>query len=113
MHEEILFAIAKPTPRTLNRQKANYELLKRITNNKRVCLLADTTHAAAQDKETRDYSVKEMPNVFKAMAIVSASYFGRFISYIFLRLKKQPIPIQVFAAEKEAQVWLKKIEAEH
>lgn len=110
MEHEVLFAIANAKPRSLEKQKTDYDLIRKITNNKRVCVLIDTTLAVAQDKVTRTYSEKELPNLFKAMAFVSASSFGRFITYVFLKLKKQPIPIGIFSTEKEAREWLKKID---
>lgn len=104
----ILYAVSKTTPRTLERQIANYELIAKITGNKKVCLLSDTTNSSPQDKETRDYMAAHLPDLFKAMAVISASSGGRFITNIFLALKQQPIPIRFFTDEEEAKAWLMK-----
>ena len=37
----ILCANSKSVPRTLEKQKANYDLVRQITGNRLVCLLAD------------------------------------------------------------------------
>ena len=103
----ILCAIAKNVPRSLEKQRDNYVFIKQITGNKKVCLLSDTTSSTPQDKETRDYSATEMPNVFKAMAIISDSVLGQFSANVFLALKDQPIPIKFFADENTAIEWLK------
>lgn len=103
----ILCARAKNTQRSLETQKRNYDFIRQITGNKKVCLLSDTTSSQPQDKQTRDYMAAELPNVFKAMAIVSGSETGKLITNIFLTLQQQPIPIQMFPTEKEAKEWLK------
>lgn len=104
---DILCAYAKNTPRSLEKQKQNYAFIREITGNKKVCLLSDITSASPQDKKTRDYSAGELPNVFKAMALISKSPLGKFIANMFVALKNQPIPIKMFATEEEAKEWLK------
>lgn len=102
----ILCAVSKPTLRTIETQRENYEFIKNFTGNQRVCLLADTTTTSPQDKATREYMAKELPNVFKAMAIISRSPLGYFITNLFLAIKHQPIPIKFFKSEKDAKEWL-------
>ena len=104
----ILCALAKNTPRSVELQKENYAFIRRITHNKKVCLLSDTSSAAQQDKATRDYAAREMPNVFTAMAVISDSVIGQFATNIFITLKNQPIPIKFFTNEADAKQWLKK-----
>jgi hypothetical protein len=103
----VLNAVSKNISRTLQKQKDNYDFIKKITGNKKVCLLSDTTSGNPQDKETRDYMAAELPNIFKAMAVLSSSPVGHFTVNAFLALKDQPIPIRMFAAEEEAKKWLK------
>lgn len=103
----ILCAIAKKTHRTVDKQKKTYELIRQISDNKKVCILSDATSVSPLDKETREYVALEIPTIFKAMAIISASALGRTIANIFLTLKRQPVPIKMFANEKDAKEWLK------
>jgi hypothetical protein len=102
----ILYAKSKKSPRTLENQKETYELIRKISGYKKVCMLSEATNSSAMDKETRDYISIEMPNTFKAMAVTSNSSLGTFISNIFLGLKHQPIPIKMFSIETEAKKWL-------
>ena len=51
----ILCAVSKKVTRTIEKQKANYALIREITGNKRVCLLADNTVTYIQDEKTREY----------------------------------------------------------
>jgi len=104
----ILYALSKNTPRTLERQKENYQFIKKITGNHKVCLLCDTTNSSLQGKETRDYSATQLPNYFHAMAVISKSAIGKFLTNVFLKLKNQPVPITFFNNEIEAKEWLKK-----
>jgi len=103
----ILCSISKKTNRTLDKQKKTLELIKRISGNKKVCVLSEITNIPPQDHETRNYVASESPTMFKAMAFVSNSFLSRTIIKIFLALKGQPIPIKMFGDENEAKEWLK------
>ncbi len=105
--EGILCAISKMVPRTLENQKANYDLIRQITNNKRVCLLADNTLTYEQDDATRKYMASEIPKIFKAMAVISRTVFGQGVSDTFLYYEGTPVPIKTFKDEKEAKEWLR------
>jgi hypothetical protein len=102
----ILCAISKSASRSLEKQKKNYEFIRQITGDKKICLLSDTTTSSPQDKETRDYTATQLPLLFNAMAIVSDSIVGRFTTNVFLALKQQPIPIKFFSNEEDARKWL-------
>lgn len=107
IEDGILHALAKNTPRSLEKQKETYALLKNLIGDKKICLLSDTTRGAPHDKVTRDYTAAEMPNLFIAIAVVSGSPLGNVITNTFLAIKKQPIPLKLFANEKDAKKWLK------
>lgn len=102
----ILCAVAKATERTLQKQKDNYQIIREIAGNKKICLLSDATLAGPMDKETRDYASKELPDVIKAMAVISHSATGTFTSTVFMSLKQEPVPIKLFDNEAEARIWL-------
>jgi len=104
----ILHAESQNIPRTLQGQKETMELIRRITDNKKVCMVADTTHATTMDKETRLFVAKEMPSMFKAVAVVSTSALGQFFGNLFLGLKNNPVPMRLFTSEADAIEWLKR-----
>jgi hypothetical protein len=103
----ILCAVSKMAERTLDKQKENYELIRKITDGKRVCLLADNTLTYEQDDATRKFMAEEIPNLFKAMAVTSRTIFGQAVSDTFLYYHGTPVPIKTFKDEKEAKEWLK------
>src|SRR6185295_7637637 len=103
----ILCAVSKKVTRTIEKQKANYALIREITGNKRVCLLADNTVTYIQDEKTREYSATEMPELFKAMAVISNTIMGKAAAHLFQYFHGQPVPIKSFDQEKEAREWLK------
>ena len=102
----ILCAVSKMIPRTVENQEGNYELIRQITGGKRVCLLADNTLTYEQDDTTRRLMANEIPKVFKAMAVISRTVFGKAVSDTFLYYQGSPIPIKTFKEEKEAREWL-------
>ncbi len=102
----ILCANSKSVPRTLEKQKAHYALVRQITGNKLVCLLVDYTFTYTQDDTTREFSAQEMPKLFKAMAVISRTTIGRAASHLFTYFQGQPIPISSFENEQDAKEWL-------
>jgi len=102
----ILCAVSKMIPRTLENQHRNYQLIKKITGGKKVCLLADNTLTYEQDDTTRKLMAIEIPKLFKAMAVFSRTIFGQAVSDTFLYYQGSPIPIKTFKDEKEAKAWL-------
>jgi hypothetical protein len=59
------------------------------------------------DKETRNFSTQQLPNVYKAMAMISKPGLARFIMNILFQLKPPPIPMKSFTDAEEAKNWLK------
>lgn len=102
----ILCAVSKMVPRTVENQQGNYELIRKITGGKRVCLLADNTLTYEHDDTTRKLMAEEIPKVFKAMAVFSRTVFGQAVSDTFLYYHGAPVPIKTFKDEKEAREWL-------
>src|SRR5436305_386232 len=74
--DELLCSICKPNPRTLEATKKSFDLIKKITVGRRVCLLSDTTCASQGTEEVRQYSLTASPQHFKAMALITSSSFS-------------------------------------
>src|SRR5919198_3849133 len=75
----ILVSLSKSPRRTIASIRDNVALVKRITNNKRVPLLIYLSNSPVPDKETRTFSTEQLPNVYKAMAMVSEPGLANFI----------------------------------
>lgn len=103
----ILCQISKQTPRTMDRMKQHIYLTGQISHNKKVCVIADATHAAPSDKQVRDYIGIELQKSCKALAILSNSVLGTMIANILILLKGQVVPMKMFTDEKKAKEWLK------
>ena len=104
----ILCAVAKSTARTVEMQKNNYEFIRQISGNKKVCLLSDTSSVTPPDKAIRENMEDELPKYIKAMAILSQTALGEIIPKLFINLNNQPVPIKFFNDEQSAKDWLKK-----
>jgi len=103
----ILCSIAKNVPQTLDEAKASMILFTEITGGRKVCLLSDNSDAPPVNKEMRDYAAEVIPEIAKAIAIISSSSVGTMAANLFFMLKKQPYPVKFFSEEKEAKEWLK------
>lgn len=104
----ILHSVSKSGPRTIEIMSDYIAFVKNLVNSAPVCILTDISHASPMDKDTRNYTAKQLEKVYKAMAILSDTSMGTAIGKIFLQLDGQPYPTAMFSDEEEAKNWLKK-----
>ena len=103
----ILHSYSKSSKRTVKNISENIALVKKITGNKKVPLLIYLSDSPVPDKESRKFSTEQLPNVYKAMAMVSKPGLSKLIMNILFALKPPPIPMRSFTDDKEAKDWLK------
>lgn len=104
----ILCSVAKKVlQQTLEEAKKTMIDFNKITEGKKVCLLSDSTNSSPLNKEMRDYYAEVIPELVKAVAIISRSAVGRMAANLFFSIKKQPYPVKMFTDENEAKEWLK------
>jgi hypothetical protein len=103
----ILVSLSKSPKRTVDLIKSNVALVKKITGNKPVPLLIYLSDSPVPDKETRRYSVEQMPTIYTAMAMVSKPGLAQLIMTILFRLRQPPIPMKNFSNATDAKEWLK------
>lgn len=103
----ILVSLSKNVKRTVELIKGNVELVKRITNNKRIPLLIYLTDSPVPDKETREFSSEQAPLIYSAMAMVSKPGLAALIIKLVFALKSPPIPMKNFVDDQSAKDWLK------
>jgi len=104
----ILNSSSNSVRRTLEAARENIALIKRMTQNRPVCLLVHVKYSPKPDRATRDLVSKELPNLYKAMAMVSPSGVGKLIMTVLFALKPPPIPMKTFSNELAAKKWLQK-----
>ncbi len=107
LEDGILVSLSKSTLRTVENITANAALVKRITNNQPVPLLIYLSNSPVPDKATRKLSTEVLPNIYKAMAMVSEPGLAQLIMNILFRFQKPPIPMRNFTEVAEAKEWLK------
>ena len=107
MDDGILISVSKNPRRTVENISENVALVKRISGNKKIPLLIYLCNSPVPDKETRNFSTQQLPNVYKAMAMISKPGLARFIMNILFQLKPPPIPMKSFTDAEEAKNWLK------
>ena len=107
MDNGILVSLSKSPKRTVANIKGNIELVKRITNNKIVPLLIYLCPSPIPDQETRKFVNEQLPNLYKAMAMVSKPGLSSFIMNFLFKFKAPPIPMKNFTNEDAAREWLR------
>lgn len=103
----IMCSIANDVTQTVEQAMEVMEKIRGILNGRKVCLLSDNTNAAPVNKAMRDYAAEVIPEIAKAIAVISRSSVGTMAANLFFKLKKQPYPVKFFNDEKEAKEWLK------
>ena|ERR1700741_449371 len=103
----ILCSIAKNVSQTVSEAKETMIAFKEIVGDRKVCMLSDNSDSPPVNKEMRDYAAEVIPDLVKAIAIMSRSSVGKMAANLFFSLKKQPYPVKFFNDEKEAKEWLK------
>ncbi|MEX0685501.1 MAG: STAS/SEC14 domain-containing protein [Balneolales bacterium] len=93
--------------RTPEFMQKNIELFKDYIGDRKICILLDVTNASEISRETREFSAREFPKLFKAIAMMSNSSFGKMIANLFFTIKPQPYPTKMFTNEEEARAWLR------
>lgn len=88
----IFYAKIKNVPRTPKKTKETFSFLRQLLNNKKVCYIVDATYLHTQDKATRDYIAKQLPEMFKAIALISKTPLGKMVGNIFFRLNSVTYP---------------------
>jgi len=59
------------------------------------------------DQETRKFVNEQLPNLYKAMAMVSKPGLSSFIMNFLFKFKAPPIPMKNFTNEDAAREWLR------
>ena len=103
----ILVSLSKSPKRTVENIGRNVALVKKITGNKTVPLLIYLCKSPMPDKATQKFSTEQLPQIYKAMAMVSKPGLAAFIMKLLFRLRKPPIPMKSFTDDNEAKEWLK------
>jgi hypothetical protein len=110
MDNGILYGTSRQNTRTIEKLKKDFELVRQITDNKKVCFILDNTNSIGYDINTLKYSLKEIPQTYKAIAFVSRSSTGKMVSEIFSQLySTETLPVQIFDNHDAANEWIKQI----
>jgi hypothetical protein len=105
--EGLLVSLSKSPKRTVELIRANADLVKKITNDKRVPLLIYLSDSPVPDKATRQFSVETLPAIYSAMAMISKPGLSQLIMNILFKFKAPPIPMKSFTDVSEAKKWLR------
>ena len=97
----------KAEPQTIEQARSALEIFRSHMKTGKVCLLIDVTNTTESKREVREFAAKAFPEMFKAIAMVSASALGRMLANLFFNLKSQPYPVKMFESELQARAWLK------
>lgn len=104
---DIVCAVSKGRgSRSIEETKELIENFKKLTGDKKICLLIDVSNTMETPREVRDYAAEEFPKFIKAIAMLSDSALGKMIANLFFTVKHQPYPTKFFNDEEEAIKWL-------
>lgn len=103
----ILHKISKNTPRTVDNVTDLYSLIRRTTHGKKVCAMIEVSNETASGPEVREVLRKEIPQTFRAVALLTNTQIGQMVATITSVLTPVHVPTEVFKEEPKAEEWLK------
>ena len=104
---DIMYVVLKKAPELpLEETKKQTEEFKKMLNGKKICAIMDFTNSSPSSKESREYSRKQIADMFNAIAFISNSVFGRTIAHLFFGFVTLPFPVKVFANKEDAKQWV-------
>jgi hypothetical protein len=102
----ILISRSKSVLRTVENISANADLIRQISNGKPVPLLTYLSKSPMPDKQTRQLSAEIVPQIYRAMAMVSEPGLSAFIIKVVFAFQRPPIPMKNFSNAADARNWL-------
>lgn len=93
-------------PLSFEEVKANTEKWMAENPGKKIKWLYVVGPKSSATKEVREYLDEVLPKTIQAMALITSSVMHRMIVNLFLKLKPQPFPVQMFSEVEEAKKWL-------
>jgi hypothetical protein len=104
-----LWARSKNVIHTRRKSKAAFELIRHLTDNQRVCLVLDLScnSLVMLDEKSKEFIASELPEMFRAVAVLAPTTLQKVAPTIFLNTVGQPVPIKIVDTEQEAVEWLK------
>jgi hypothetical protein len=108
----VLYSIPKSGVDELNLTREESTALmnkfKKITGNKKVCMILETNkNSKTPKREDRDFVSEQLTEITKAMAIISTSPLSRMVANLFFGLKPPVYPVKFFSNEVDAKAWIK------
>ncbi|MEO6253117.1 MAG: STAS/SEC14 domain-containing protein [Ferruginibacter sp.] len=103
----ILHKISKNTPRNVDNVTDLYSLIRHATKGKKVCAMIEVSHETASGPEVRDVLKKEIPQTFRAVALLTNTQIGQMVATMTSVLTPVYVPTEVFKEEPKAEEWLK------
>jgi hypothetical protein len=104
----ILWAKQKKIPDfPLEARIRSFSTFREKMGNKRICMIIDVTDGSPISREAQHFNLKEFPKVFKAIAFVSRSAYGRMLGRLYLGMHESPLPIEIFSSEADALQWIR------
>lgn len=98
IEDGILVSLSKPVRHTVALIAKNVELVKSITGGKRVPVLIYLTNSPVPDKATRQFPTEKLPEIYKAMAMVSKPGLAQLIMNLLFKFKAPAIPMKSFTS---------------
>jgi len=94
-----------PDLETIRKEIAEFK--KRLPGRK-LCAVVDVGGGTTTSAKIRDYNSSQLPDLFKAMALIIRNPFSRMAATIFIGVSPVSFPTKMCSSEKEADDWIKK-----
>lgn len=104
---EILISKSLPVQRTVNNLMENAEIVRSISNGKRIKVMVILCNSPVPDKNARKLSAELVPQLYSAMALVSKPGLAQLVMKMVFAFQNPGIPVKIFTDAQSAEKWLK------
>jgi hypothetical protein len=97
------------TPRTKENIREHYQIVKGIVR-KKVCWMIDFATCQDYNEEVSGIIDTELPGICTCIAIIAKTDCEKRSASYFQQFEKLGIPVKICESEREARVWLKRLD---
>jgi hypothetical protein len=109
IEEDVVYCRSKNVPRTMANMIEFFHVLNKLSDGKKVYIVAETTEMQPYTPRVKEYFNAEMIKICKGMATVTCKPLGKILPAAVLLSRKPPFPVRMFENSEDACEWIKEL----
>ncbi|MFL5765664.1 MAG: hypothetical protein ACJ77K_17090 [Bacteroidia bacterium] len=107
---DVIYSISKNVKRTTANVKEFFDSVRKLSGNKKVYMISETTYMQPYTAQVKKYFNEEMIGICKGLAVVSCRPLGKIVPATVILSQKPPFPVRIFDTSQEACDWIEELQ---